>query len=59
MISSAKSARLLEQYRELFSKDSFDLSFLKKGLLPDREFSRSTWYFSLSCWRPNMVLKPV
>ncbi len=39
MINSAKSIRLLAQYRELLSKDSFDLSSLKKGLFPDRAFS--------------------
>lgn len=36
MINSTKSVRLLAQYRELLSKDSFDLSSLKK-----RAFSRS------------------
>lgn len=59
MINSAKSMRLLAQYAELLSKNSFDLSPLKKGLFPDREFSRSTWCFSLLCWMLNMALKQV
>lgn len=56
MISTAKSARLLAQYGELLSKDSFDLSSLKKGLFPDLVFSLSRLCSSLSCWMPSKAL---
>lgn len=51
MINTPKSARLLAQYRELLSKDSIDLSSLKKGLFPDRVLSLSRLCSSLLCWR--------
>ena len=50
MINTAKSARLLAQYGELLSKDSFDLSSLKKGLFPDHVLSLSRLCSSLLCW---------
>ena len=56
MINTAKSARLLAQYEELLSKDSFDLSSLKKGLFPDRVLSLSRLCSSLLCWMPSKAL---
>jgi hypothetical protein len=56
MINSAKSARLLANYGELLSKNSFDLSSLKKGLFLDRVFFLSRLYLSLLCSMPSKVL---
>ncbi len=38
MINTGKSNNLLERFNTLFSKDSFKLEPLKKGLLPDRVY---------------------
>ncbi len=40
MINAIKSQDLLDRFRGLFNKGSFDLESLKKGLLQGRESSR-------------------
>lgn len=46
MINTDKSNRLLANFGELVSKETFDMTSLKKGRFPDRVFSRWRLFFS-------------
>ena len=56
MINTDKSNRLLANFGELVSKETFDMTSLKKGRFPDRVFSRWRLFFSPLCSMPSRAL---